>query len=80
MKITVNLPETELREICRVTGIQKKGPAIRKLLAESLMLRQRAIIGQKFLTGEWSAELDGYETARVADHEKAQTLAEKWRD
>ena len=34
MKITVELPENELAEICEITGISKKGPAIRKLLAE----------------------------------------------
>jgi len=33
MKITVDLPENELTEICEITGINKKGPAIRKLLA-----------------------------------------------
>ena len=31
MKITVELPEAELRAICELTGIRKKGPAIRKL-------------------------------------------------
>ena len=41
MKITVELPEAELRAICELTGIRKKGPAIRKLLGDSLMLQRR---------------------------------------
>jgi hypothetical protein len=42
MKITVDLPDKEIREITRLTGISKKGPAIRKLLADTLMLQRRA--------------------------------------
>ena len=80
MKITVELQDSELREICAITGIRKKGPAIRKLLTDSLMLQRRALISQKFLTGEWSAELDGYESAKQSERAHAQTLAEQWRD
>lgn len=80
MKITVELPDSELREICEITGIRKKGPAIRKLLADSLMLRRRTRISQKFLSGEWSAELEGYEAAKNAELTQAKTLADQWRD
>ena len=79
MKITVDLPESELREITRITGISKKGPAIRKLLADTLMLQRRAEISSKFLTNEWSTELQGYEESRVADRQETLTLAESWR-
>jgi hypothetical protein len=80
MKITVDLPESELREITRITGIAKKGPAIRKLLADTLMLQRRAEISSKFLSGEWSAELQGYEESRAVDRQETLTLAESWRD
>lgn len=80
MKITVDLPEEDLREICELTGIAKKGPAIRKMLADSVMLQRRARISQKFLTGEWSAALDGFEAAKKEDRQSARTLAEQWRD
>ncbi|MBX7121466.1 MAG: hypothetical protein K1X42_04990 [Opitutaceae bacterium] len=79
MKITVELPEAELRAICELTGIRKKGPAIRKLLGDSLMLQRRLEVSQKFLTGEWSAELEGREAAKTAERGKARTLAKKWR-
>jgi hypothetical protein len=80
MKITVDLPESELREITRITGIAKKGPAIRKLLTDTLMLQRRAEISSKFLSGEWSAELQGYEESRASDRQETVTLAESWRD
>jgi hypothetical protein len=80
MKITVELPADEVREICELTGISKKGPAIRKLLADSLMLRRRSQISEKFLAGEWSAELGGFESAKQKDRSKYLTLSELWRD
>lgn len=80
MKVTVELPEEEMMEICELSGTQKKGPAIRILLDDALQLRRRAKISQKFLSGEWSAELEGYEVAKDAERQAARTLAEQWRD
>jgi len=80
MKITVELPENELVEICEITGITKKGPAIRKLLADTLQTQRRAKIAGKFLSGQWSAGLKGFEAAKVADRTQSQTLSEQWRD
>jgi hypothetical protein len=80
MKITVELPEAELVEICEVTGISKKGPAIRKLISDSLQLRKRARISAKFLTGEWSTELESFEASRANDRKKSQTISQAWRD
>ena len=80
MKITVDLPETELRDICRITGIAKKGPAIRKLLDEALALQRRAEISGKFLSGEWGTDLGGIEASKAASKGKSLTFAEQWRD
>lgn len=80
MKITVELPENELAEICEITGIKKKGPAIRKLLGDTLQGQRRARIANKFLTGQWSAELEGFESSKVAERSESQTLSEQWRD
>ena len=41
MKITVDLPDSELCEITRITGIAKKGPAIRKLVSDALLMGMR---------------------------------------
>lgn len=79
MKITVEMSEEELSEISRITGVGKKGPAIRKLLTDALQMQRRAEISAKFLSGEWSAALDGYEEAEKLDRSKATTLAEAWR-
>lgn len=80
MKITVELPENELVEICEITGIAKKGPAIRKLLTDTLQAKRRARIAGKFLSGQWSAELKDFEATKDADRAQAQTLSGLWRD
>ena len=59
MKITVEFPASEMKEICRLTGEQKKGPAIRKLVEEALMLKRREALAQKFISGQWGVELKG---------------------
>jgi hypothetical protein len=80
MKITVDLHDADLNKICEITGIAKKGPAIRKLLADTLQARRRAEIAGKFVSGEWSAELDDFEASKAADRSQARTLSEQWRD
>ncbi len=57
MKITVDISESDLREIQRHAGEKKKGPAIQKFIAEKLKLARRREISGKFLSGEWSANL-----------------------
>jgi hypothetical protein len=69
-----------LIEICEITGISKKGPAIRRMLADSLQARRRAKIAGRFLSGQWSAELKNFEAAKAADRAQSQTLSEQWRD
>jgi hypothetical protein len=57
MKIIVDLPEKELRDVIRFSGEKKKGPAIRKFIVAELMLRRRREMSQKVLAGKLSAEL-----------------------
>ncbi len=80
VKITVEISDSEMGEITRLTGLGKKGPAIRKLLTDAIVLRRRAEISNKFLTGEWSAELEGFEQSKVNDRTASTTLSEAWRD
>lgn len=80
MKITVDLSENELDEITSLTGIKKKGPAIRQLVSDALATHRRAVMTAKYLHGDWSAKLCTFETSRKADRATAQTLAEQWRD
>ncbi len=80
MKITVELPDSELQEICEITGIRKKGPAIRKLVEDSLMIERRKRIARKFMDGTYSAELSGIEEAKESGRKASQTLSELWRD
>ncbi|HEY5892673.1 MAG TPA: hypothetical protein VIT91_05525 [Chthoniobacterales bacterium] len=80
MKITVELEEKDIDDICRWTGEKKKGTAIRKLLVSELMMRRRREIADKFVSGEWGVELAGYEAATGKDQADDQTLHSKWRD
>jgi hypothetical protein len=69
MKITVEISDSEMKEILRVTGQSKKGPAIRKLLSDALALQRRRELAQKFIECEWGAELKGFEAAQAAERE-----------
>jgi hypothetical protein len=79
MKITVDLSDSDLKEICRVTGEKKKGPAIRKLVIDALMMKRRQELGQKFIDGEWGVELDGFKQAQAADREADRKAAQRGR-
>ena len=80
MKITVELSDAELREVCKATGQDKKGPAIRQLVHEALQLRKRAQVAQKFLSGTWSVDAKAATRARQNDRIAAQAVSEQWRD
>ena len=48
-EVTVDISDSELDEICFFTGEKKKGPAIRKMVIDALMLKRRQQLAQKFL-------------------------------
>ncbi len=79
MKVTVELSDSELKDICRLTGEKKKGPAIRKLVVSALMMKRREEISDKFISGKWGVELAGFEAARRADRQTALKRAQRWR-
>jgi len=79
MKVTVDFPDSEIKEICRLTGERKKGPAIRKLVTESLMLKRREILAEKFISGEWGVELKGLEAGQAADQQADRQDGQSWR-
>jgi len=64
VKITVDISESDLREIQRYSGTKKKGPAIQKFIADTLRLARRREISRKFLSGEWSVDLPSIEKLR----------------
>jgi hypothetical protein len=79
MKITVEISDSEIKEICQVTGESKKGPAIRKLVTDALMLKRREKLAQKFISNEWGVELKGFEAAQVADAKADGHDEQRWR-
>jgi hypothetical protein len=69
MKVTVELSEKDMREIAHFTGERKKGPAIRKLVADALMLRRRREAVEGIMSGEWRFELPSWKEARVRERQ-----------
>ncbi len=79
MKITVEISDSDLKEVCRVTGERKKGPAIRKLVADALLLKRRAALAQKFISGQWGVDLQTFQAGQVADQHHDSATAQRWR-
>lgn len=64
MKITVELPEKDLKDIMRFSGEKKKGPAITKFLATELMRRRRRELSDEVMSGKVRLEFPHYEAQR----------------
>jgi hypothetical protein len=80
MKITVDLSDKDLREISRVTGEKKKGPAIRKFVLEELMMRRRRQFVEKCISGEFGLEFKDYERGQKLERKAAERMDALWRD
>jgi hypothetical protein len=79
MKITVEISDSEIKEICHFTGERKKGPAIRKLVVDALLLKRRAAMAENFISGKWGVELKGFDAATSAAGKKDAEKARRWR-
>ncbi len=80
MKITVEISDSEMEEILFFAEESKKGPAIRKLVEEALMLKRRAQLAQKFISGEWGVDLDTFEAVEAKDVRSSAERGQAWRD
>jgi hypothetical protein len=78
MKVTVELSEKEMREVCRATGEKKKGPAIRKMVTDVLRFKRRKQLLKKFVTGEWSVDLEPWQVTRERERQNARKMADLW--
>ena len=67
MKITVELSDSDLKDVVRFTGERKKGPAIRKFVADELALKRRAEGVQRVLSGEWRVDMPPWLEQRKRD-------------
>jgi plasmid stability protein len=47
---------------------------------EAAMLADRRAIAEKFLSGEWGADLEGFEEGREHDRRKSAERAARWRE
>lgn len=57
MKVTLDVPEKEMREILKYSGEKLKAPAILRLALNELNYRKRVAMNAKFHSGAWSADL-----------------------
>ena len=80
MTISVELSEKEIRAVRRFTGERKKGPAVRKLVLDALMLKRRREIAQKFVSAQWGVEFADLEASRAADRRASEERAKRWRE
>ncbi|MDQ6656335.1 MAG: hypothetical protein M3Y80_11040 [Verrucomicrobiota bacterium] len=71
MKITVDIPENDLKDIIRFSGERKKGPAIAKFLATELMLRRRRELSDEVMSGKVRFDFPNYEKMRELDQKSA---------
>ncbi len=62
-----------------MTGERKKGPAIRKLVMDALTLKRREMLAQKFISGQWGVELNGFEEGQAEDRRADRLGEDRWR-
>ncbi len=69
MKITVDIPENDLKDIMRFSGEKKKGPAIARFLATKLMLERRRELSDEVMSGKFRVDFPAWEEMRRLDRE-----------
>jgi hypothetical protein len=57
MKVTVEVPDKDMREILKYSGEKLRGRAVLRLALNELMYRKRAAMNARFHSGEWSVDL-----------------------
>ena len=67
MKITVDVSEKDMKDIMRITGVKKKGPAIARLVTTSLMLQRRRELSEEVKSGKVKFEFPHYEAMQELD-------------
>jgi len=70
MKITVEIPENDMKDILRFSGEKKKGPAIVKLVASQLQLRRRRELSDEVMAGRFRVPLPDWEESRKREREE----------
>ncbi len=67
MKITVVISDNDMKDIMRFTGEKKKGPAIAKLVGDSLMLKRRRELSDEVMSGKVRFEFPHYKGRQELD-------------
>jgi hypothetical protein len=67
MKITVDIPDKDMKDILRFSGEKKKGPAIARLVATTLMLERRRELCEAVMSGTFLVGLPDWRKRRSAE-------------
>jgi len=67
MKITVDVPEKDLKDIFKFSKERKKGPAIAKFISSALMLRRREEFCDEVIKGTIRVDFPEWEATRLAE-------------
>jgi hypothetical protein len=70
MKITVDIPDNDLKDILQFSGEKKKGPAIARLVASQLMLRRRRQLSDDVMAGKFRVALPDWEESRKRERQE----------
>jgi plasmid stability protein len=70
----------EIAELLRKGLAVPPGERGDSLVADETLLKRRREVAEKFLSGEWGAELAGFEAGRAAERESSRKRAKLWRD
>jgi len=67
MRITLDIPDRDLRDILRYSGEEEEGVAVAKLLTSQLMLRRRRELSEKPMVERIHAALPDWAQSRDAE-------------
>jgi hypothetical protein len=70
VKITVDIPKKDLKDVMRFSGEKRKGPAIVKFVATGLMLRRRRELSDEVMAGKFRVEFPDWEESRKREREE----------
>jgi plasmid stability protein len=66
-------------ELLRKGLANAAGRAATVVKADKATLKRRKEVAQKFISGQWGVELDGFEAGRAADRASARERSARWR-
>lgn len=64
MKVMLDISKSDLRDIMRLSGVKKGGPAVEKFIASGLMRRRGWEFSKEVMSGKFRVEFPDWRKAR----------------